>query len=47
LNYDEHYDDWGSIPGGGKDFSLYHSVHTSNGAHPAASPVGTVSGNGA
>jgi hypothetical protein len=31
-------DDWGLIPGGGRDF-LYHHIQTSNWAHPAFYPV--------
>jgi hypothetical protein len=29
------------FPGGTRDFSLVHSVHTGSGAHPACIPVGT------
>jgi hypothetical protein len=32
---------WGSIPGRGKEFFLFHSVQTSSGAHPASYPMGT------
>jgi hypothetical protein len=31
-------DSWGSILGGGRDFSLLHSIQTGSGAHQ---PVGT------
>jgi hypothetical protein len=35
-------DDWGSIPGRGKDFSLCHRVQTGSGTHPASYQMGTV-----
>jgi len=34
-------DDWGSIPGKGKIFSLYHRVQTGSEAHPASYPLDT------
>jgi hypothetical protein len=35
-------DDWGSIPGMSKFFSLFHSFQTASGFHPASHPMGTV-----
>jgi hypothetical protein len=34
-------DGWGSIPGGSRDFSPFHSVQTGSGALPASYPMGT------
>jgi hypothetical protein len=34
-------DDWGLVPGRGKDFSCNLCVQTSSEAHPASYPVGT------
>jgi hypothetical protein len=34
-------DDWGSIPGGGRNyFSLLYCIHTGSKAHPASYPMG-------
>jgi hypothetical protein len=34
-------DNWGSIQGGGEDFSFLHYVQTGSGMHPASQPTGT------
>jgi hypothetical protein len=38
---DYRLDDWGSIPGRGKDFPLASCVHTSSEAHPASNSMDT------
>jgi hypothetical protein len=35
-------DDRDSIPGGARDFTLLHSVHSGSGAYIASYPVGTM-----
>jgi hypothetical protein len=36
-------DGWGSIPGWARDFSFFHSVQTSSGAHTVSYPMGNQS----